>query len=162
MFAATAKVVSGRGRAATAMVEQARALSEIMDREVISGSLNLVVRRPLYLKVSKAVYSSGLHHYWDAMLDGLPVFISRWDGAHSHVVEVFSDKHLRTERHLSDGDAVSLVFSRDIIDRRRSSSLLNLTVWNALWRYREHLAYRDGTYQKLICRVRGADRLCRQ
>lgn len=145
-------VVSGRGMASKLRRDDVTHLSQNLGITLVPGSMNLVCHQPVWLNTTKSIYRNEQgHFYWNAQLNGYPVLVSRWSGSCPvHVLEVYSEEHLRSRFALNDGDAVSIEIPDETVDLDATRSILNRVIWNLVWRGREALAYRDGRYLKAI------------
>ncbi len=143
-------VSSGRGLATEARQDDLKELSELCGIAFVSGSLNLLSKRPVWLVPEYAIYRKGSFIFWEASLGGLPVVIGRWlSGCPAHVFEVFAAQRLRDKLALRDGDGVTLEISRNIVSLDQST-LWAKTVWALFWKFRENQVYSDGKYWKLV------------
>ena len=143
-------VTSGRGLATDARRDDLKELSKLCGIAFVSGSLNLVSKRPVWLVPGSAIYRKGSFIFWEASLGGLPVVIGRWlSGCPAHVFEVFAAQRLRDKLDLHDGDRVILEIPMNIISPDQST-LWAKTIWTLFWKFREGQVYKDGRYWKLI------------
>ena len=143
-------VTSGRGLATDARRDELRQLERLWETTFVSGSLNLLSRKPIWLDPDSAIYRNGLAIFWNASLNGLPVVIGRWlSGCPAHVFEVFAPLRLRDALALRDGDRVILEISKSIVSTAQST-LWAKFVWALFWKFRERQVYRDGRYLRLV------------
>lgn len=147
-----AVVVPGRGIAAKARAPEVEALCRIRSTSLVSGSLNLVSKKPVWLDLNTAFFASehSRHFFWDAWLNGTPVILNRWIGCPVHVFELFAQDRLRVKHNLRDGDEVTLTLPISSISSPNMSCLKNRLVWYLVWRGREKHYYIDGWYTKCL------------
>lgn len=139
-------VVSGRGIAAEGQDNDVAALSDLLGTKLVSGSLNLVARKPLWLNAQAAILTTEEGHlYWRATLDDYPVIINRWQGGcPAHVYEIYADKRLRKKLELNDGDHVCLSLDKSDVDNGKS--FLCVLSWFLTWFLREDMYYKNDKY----------------
>lgn len=137
-------VLSGRGKARGHMNAEYDAFRASTGENLIPGSLNLVLSKPVYLNSKTAVLvSGGARLLWRAELLDLPVWIYRFPHAPLHVIEVLSSVRLRNALGLQDGDTAILYLSGDDIEALSPRQRL---AWNLLWKGRESWYYRKDWY----------------
>lgn len=149
-----AVVVTGRGMAAKLRSSDTTELSKLLGLTLVSGSLNLVAKKPLWLNSKLAVLSTEQGHlYWKATLEGLPVIVNRWKGdCPAHIYEIYADVRLREALNLHDNGKVRLSLDELIVDNHTSKSFLHIISWCLTWRYREKKYYRSNEYLKWVKR----------
>lgn len=149
-FTFYANVTRGRGLASSTRSEDIRIISRSSGKNLKPGSLNLIAHKALYFKKKEVFLKIADHYYWPADIQGVPAYISFWDGSPAHVFEMFSEYHLRSRLNLNDGDRVTVTVDFDFLDWHRTDLLKNRIVWTAAWRYRESWFYTSNAYQRLI------------
>ena len=140
-------VVSGRGMAAELRSKETAELSNQLGTTLVSGSLNLVAKKPLWLDSKSAVFSSDEGHlYWRATLEGLPVIVNRWVDCPAHVFEIYANTRLRETLKLEDGYVVRLALDRGIVNEEKGKSIIYVLTWYLVWFCREKLYYKSDKY----------------
>lgn len=143
-------VLGGRRRAAHARALDVERLSVLTGTQLVSGSLNLISRKAVFLRREEAFLIVGEHAYWKAQINGVPVIVNRWLGCPAHVYEVFASVHLRSTLSLDDASEVCLTLPLAYVDRARTQALGHRLVWFAVWRWRERLFYTGERYLALM------------
>ena len=148
----SAIVVSGRGMATKLRSHEIAELSLLVGTTFVSGSLNLVAKKPLWLDSRIAIYSSNDGHlYWPAFLEGVPVIVNRWKwDCPAHIYEIYANTKLREALKLDDGDEVHLSLDKSILDSKRNRSKVNIISWYLIWFCREKLYYSSNKYLEWI------------
>jgi hypothetical protein len=140
----TGHVISGRGLATKHLSIFAEDIARIVGGSPFPGSLNVILDRPLRLEASEArSLDDGNRLFWSATLNGLPVWLYRWNRAPLHVVEFVSQQYLRDALRLSDRDRVSIVIGSEQVDRITPFSR---AVWALVWLGRRDWAYTNDRY----------------
>jgi SAM-dependent methyltransferase len=156
-FEFVGEVWFGRGRAASHIRENSAELLDKTKEQFVEGSLNLILNQPLRFAIENALeFDDGKRLLWPASLNGLPVWVYRWQHAPLHVVELLSKLHLRTELGLSDGDLVKVSTKRTNVG---NVSPVGRLVWNLCWVGRRKWCYTNDRYYfrtKRWCRELGA------
>lgn len=156
-FEFVGEVWPGRGRAASHVRENRAELLDKTKEQFVEGSLNLILRQPLMFATKNALkFDDGRRLLWPAALNGLPVWIYRWQNAPLHVVEVLSRVHLRKGLGLRDGDLVKISTKRNNV---AIVSPVGRLVWNLCWLGRRDWCYTNDRYYfrtKPWCRELGA------
>lgn len=141
------RVSSGRGAASPGLARASALYEELLGRPPVPGTLNIVLDEPVELSATRAVLSvDGSQYSWRASLNGSPCLAHRWRACPLHIIEVVSDRRLRADDGIRDGDHVQLALARDLIV---SLPLVRLVAWALLWRFRERLFYTSNRYTKL-------------
>ncbi len=138
----TGVIVKGRGRASTSLQKLYPELRRITGREIVPGSLNLVLREPVKLDPGQCILEGRIgkleRFFWQARVNGRIVYVYRWRGAPLHVMEILSDVYLREAFGLESGDALTIdISSRSILPLSDEGHLF----WKALWMHREESFY---------------------
>ena len=134
-----AKVTSGRGIARAHIAQSSAEIESLTAGRPVSGTLNLLLRRPLLLSHGSALaFDHGRRFLWPARLNDYPIWLYRWQNAPVHVVECVSPVILREQLGLSDGDAVGISVRMADLEPMSVSAWL---VWAALWWGRREWAY---------------------
>jgi hypothetical protein len=134
-------VSAGRGRATCHIGEISGDLEAILGAPPAPGTLNVVLGRPVEFDPDKAVATPGNRYFWRIEMNGFPCLAYRWGSCPLHIIEVVSDRHLRTELLLSDGAAVVVT-----LEHARPIPLKRLLAWAALWGFRQRLYYTSDRY----------------
>jgi hypothetical protein len=125
--------------------------------QFVEGSLNLILKQPLMFANENALkFDDGRRLLWPASLNGLPVWIYRWQHAPLHVVELLSRVHLRQGLGLVDGDLVKVSTKGTNV---AIVSPVGRLVWNLCWLGRREWCYTNDRYYfrtKRWCRELGA------
>jgi len=99
--------------------------------DLFPGSLNVALKRPLRMNEVVARRFKGRHGLiWPASLNGMPVWVYRWQYAPLHVLEVLSTAHLRDSLSLADGDPVTIRINREQVD---TVGWLGAWTWLLVW-----------------------------
>lgn len=118
---------------------------------LIKGSLNLITKKPIWLRSDAAFISKGIHHFFHARISGYPVVIDRWSfRCPVHTFEIYAEEHLRCKFSLRDGDRVDIEIDDAFIDQENTSNWYKRILWYAVWRGRETWLYPDGLYRRLV------------
>ena len=137
-------VLSGRGKAREHLEAEYDAFHEATGENLIPGSLNLILSKPVLLNLKTALLvSNGTRLLWRAELVDQPVWIYRFPHAPLHVVEVLSSVRLRDALGLEDGDTVTLHVPQVDAD---ALSLRRRLAWHFLWKGRGSWAYHKDWY----------------
>ena len=155
MVNVSAIVVSGRGMAADTRTDEVATLSKQLNTSLVSGSLNLVAKKPLWLDEKSAIYTTNQGHmYWEATLNGLPVLVNRWKGdCPAHIYEIYANTKLRTALKLKDGAVVHLDLNRITVDMATSKNIKHIVTWYLIWFCRETFYYTNNKYLAWIKRA---------
>jgi hypothetical protein len=146
------QVTSGRGWATRDLKLLENELDAVVGGPLSPGSLNVVLGRPLRLQNNAAFnFDRERRMLWPACLNGLDVWVYRWNECPFHVVEIISAFKLRDRLKLRDGDPVVLQLSDEKIASIRP---LELFVWAILWLGRRNWYYTNRKYYN-FCRILG-------
>ena len=139
MIAVTGAVLSGRGQARKHIEAQHAAFREALGEDLIPGSLNLVLSRPVFFNLDRAIsLANGNRLLWKARLSNQDVWAYRWPDAPLHVVEVLSSIHFRKTFGIKDGDRMPIHFSDcDVLQL----SVRQKIAWWLVWAGRKSWAY---------------------
>ena len=138
------QVTSGRGKATADLLSLRDDLLPIVNELLCPGSLNVLLNRPVRLRDSAAsAFDGGRRMLWRASLNGIDIWVYRWEGAPLHVAEVLSSVHLRQRLDLKDGDEINLRLSSDLI---AAITPLGVLTWIALWIGRRSWFYSSNSY----------------
>ncbi len=141
-------VCSGRGRAKSHVARFESGLSEIAGVKVVHGSLNLVLDRPIRLNEETAIFVDNRKKMlWPGVMEGLPIYVCRWANAPLHIMEVLSEKHLRSTLHLKDGDNVAIELHDCHLD---STNIIERVTWILIWAGRRQWHYSNDAYAALV------------
>lgn len=152
-------VIGGRGKAGRFLGDDRSTVEEQLGEQVYEGSLNLVLRRPIELRVSHAVLlDGGLRPFWPASVSGISVWIYRPPGAPEHIVELVADRHLRSALNLRDGDQLTVRAREDDV---APVPLRRLVIWALVWLGRRKWYYTSDFYLARVGSVRRALRALR-
>jgi hypothetical protein len=159
----TGTVTQGRGHARKNIARNARSIREALGAPVIEGSLNIVLARPTLFsnQTAKRIrFDQGSPRLdWPAKLNGIDVWINRWESAPLHVIELLSSVHLRETLQLSDGDRVQIeVREQDVTPIPTVGRL----TWLLFWSGRKRWSYTNDLYTESVqrwCRRFGATQL---
>lgn len=138
------RIVPGRGIAAGIINRFSDDLESILGHKIYLGSLNVLLNNPLLFNDSRALrFDNDYRLIWPGRLNGLKVWIYRWESAPLHVVEVLSDYKLRDRLSLRDGEQITLA-----VDRRDTIKVPwpGRVIWNLCWRGRGIWAYKSPFY----------------
>lgn len=148
------RVTSGYGHATFHIRDNARKIRSALGERLVEGSLNIVLKHPLMFRRDSAIqirfhrgWSPQL--YWRGRLNGIDVWLYRWDDIPLHIVEVVSAVYLRKHLNLSDGDEVRIAVRK--CDVGRVSSVGRLT-WLLFWLGRKRWSFTKYTYWKMAQR----------
>lgn len=137
-------IISGRGKASYHLLESFDELKSITNETLVPGSLNVVLKRPVWLAPERAMPFAGGHRMlWRGWLDGIPVWLYRWSAAPLHVVEILSSIHLRSALNLRDGMRVRIKLDADQV---RPIPWLARAAWAVIWSDRRTWSYTNDTY----------------
>lgn len=140
----SAKVISGRGLA----TKQLSLIKELKEYELISGSLNLLIDKPVNFDEAECVISTSdvtRRYFWNAKINDIDVILYRWRGSRLHTVEVLASVRLRTHLGLHDEDYVKVEVSNNILRPIRARDLI---LYKLLWSMgRESWPYKSELYQ---------------
>lgn len=138
------QVISGRGNAASHLRNSAAELKKIAGADLVEGSLNILLKRPLKLANGRAAkFDHGHRLLWKAYLNGKPVWLYRWQHAPLHVIEVLSPINFRKTYGLHDGDKVIIQPEMLAVEAIPRFSIL---VWSLLWMGRRAWCYTHDRY----------------
>lgn len=141
-------VISGRGEASFRLKEAAAELKSITHEALFPGSLNVVLRRPIWLEPDQAIpFADGRWMLWRGWLDGIPVWLFRWSVAPLHVVEILSSVHLRSMFKLRDGGPVRIKLG---VDQLRPIHWLGRIAWTVIWSGRKTWSYTNDAYYYFV------------
>jgi hypothetical protein len=140
-------VTSGRGVATSNIRRNVEAIRNALGVTVVEGSLNLLLKHPVMLANDTAIpvfFDTGAPRLeWRGKLNGVDVWLSRWQTAPLHIVELLSTVHLRRHLHLSDGDDVQIEVRK--CDVAHISNVGRLT-WSLFWLGRTDWFYKHNSY----------------
>lgn len=138
------RVVRGRGQGAVHMDHFAPEIHAITGRTIFPGSLNVILNGPVRLNSNVAkTFDSGFRMLWPASLNGVDVWVYRWQHTALHVVEILAPNRLRSQLLLEDGTPVTLRIEADAVGR---ISLTGYATWAALWLARGSWPYTKTGY----------------
>lgn len=141
-------VMSGRGQASLRLVDSAAELRSITGEELVPGSLNVVLDRPVWLAPERAIaFADGRWLLWRGWLNGSPVWLFRWSIAPLHVIEVLSSIHLRSAFNLRDGQQVTIKLD---IDQLHPIPWLARAAWALIWSGRKTWSYTNDAYYYFV------------
>jgi CTP-dependent riboflavin kinase len=140
------RVASGRGRASSYVAKHTAKIREALGEHIVAGSLNIILKRPVMLREETAIktcFDGLLRLHWPGRLNGVDVWLQRWDSAPLHIMEPFCAVHLRTHLNLRDGDEVAIeARKRDVIP----ISNVQRVAWMLLWSGRRQWHYTNARY----------------
>jgi hypothetical protein len=103
------RVFSGSNVSDAIVSDCADAIAHATGAHVVPGTLNVWLDGPIALDNRQAVQLDKPRlSFWPAAIDGLPVWIQRYDRGVLHVCELVADRRLRAALDLRDGDRVTL------------------------------------------------------
>jgi hypothetical protein len=138
------QVTSGRGMASGELLSLENELLAIVGKPLCPGSLNVILKHPLRLRDETGFsFDRGHRSIWRASLNGVDVWIYRWQLAPLHIVEIICGVNLRKRFNLQDGDRISLQVSDNQIEE---IGLLSRFVWAAIWMGRRQWTYTNREY----------------
>lgn len=142
------QVRPGRGIAASQVRENAKELASVTGENLIEGSLNIILKRPLmFINKNSIKFNHGQSLLWPASLNGIRVWLYRWSVAPPHVVELLSTVRLREALALNDDDKVIIEMQMaDVGSISRAGKL----VWNLCWLGRQNWYYTSDSYYSYI------------
>lgn len=109
-------VVSGSAKASRKMPKYREELREITGLELVPGTLNIRLTRPVRLDPPISWKGWGYPaQLCPALFLGHESFIYRYQGMPPHRIEILTDVHLRTLYGLIDGDEVATQVSREFL-----------------------------------------------
>lgn len=139
-------VISGRGNAASLISVSSHELEAKLGENLVKGSLNIVLRRPIKLNPENAiVFGDGSRLLWPASIGDCPVWVFRWRHSPLHILEVLSAVHLRTTLGLVDGDGVTVEVRRTDV---ALMSLESKLAWGLFWIGRQNWYYTGDKYKE--------------
>lgn len=137
-------VVSGRGLARKHISNEYAEFKEALGEDIVHGSLNVILDRPVMLNPSSArICSGGTRMLWPAAIDGVPAWIYRFSQAPLHVIELLSPIHLRSALNLEDGSPVVTSVSPSHMLALNGRQKL---AWHAIWKGRAKWFYHNDGY----------------
>lgn len=143
-FTFIGQVRSGRGVAALHIRENAKELKDAIGENLIEGSLNLVLRHPLIFINENAIkFDHDNRFLWPAYLNGIQVWLYRWQHTPLHIVELLSTVHLRKTLNLRDGDKIKVEMRKADVGVVPNVGKL---AWNLCWLGRWHWYYTNDSY----------------
>lgn len=143
------EIVKGNGRS----LEDLDELINKIGIKLYPGSLNLVLKDPIFLEVNQSdiVFGNNNNRYiWKAKIKDFPeiecVYVYRWNGSPLHIIEVISDEMIR--QHLKKEQKLLTVE----IDKKslRPLSWFGKIIWKFTWYKRENWYYKNKWYRKNI------------
>lgn len=145
------RVISGRGLASLHLAEHKSELQDLTGTTLSAGSLNVVLRRPLGLRRSTAVsIDEGRRRFWQASVAGTTVWIYRYGGIPTHIIELVAAQNLRTALGLQDGDEIQVSLrSEDVVP----VSVSHLLAWSVFWLGRRNRYYTSDGYASRVATV---------
>ena len=148
------EVTSGRGLATGSLAVAREQMADMLGARPYPGTLNILLRRPVEFCPLRALrpdnYPLGRHSFWRGKVLGRNCLLFRWPFCPLHVVEVISDRHLRSAFNITDGTKVLIN-----CDDAAPVGFVNNICWTLLWAGRRRNAYTSETYQRhLWSRVR--------
>jgi hypothetical protein len=157
------RVTSGRGVSTANVGRNAGRIHDALGTTVVEGSLNILLKRPVMLANETAIpmrFDRGqLRLDWPGRLNGIDVWVHRWQTAPLHVVELLSAVHLRTHLNLSNGDEVQIEMRQRDVERL---SVVGWLTWILFWSGRKSRTFRrdaDCAQAHRWCRRFGASQL---
>jgi hypothetical protein len=142
------QVTSGRGLGTSNIGRNAAQIRDAIGVAVVEGSLNILLNRPVMFANDTAIrmhFDKGEPRLdWPGKLNGIDVWVHRWQSAPLHIVELLSAVHLRSHLKLSNGDKVQIEVRK--CDVERIATVGRLT-WALFWLGRKswtYLSRRDG------------------
>lgn len=144
-------VVSGRGLGRGEVARLSENIEEATGLKPFPGSLNIVLRQPLLLRVDRAAAVSPCRRYfWWAELNGLRCLAYRFPGCPLHVVEFVSDMQIRDALSLKDNDPVTIVMDRSAVADISPGQWI---AWASLWKFDGQLFYASDRYWRQTKRI---------
>lgn len=127
-------VFSGSNVSGALMTERAREIAQATGTAVLPGTLNVWLSRPVALDNRRAAHLDKPRlAFWPADLNGVPVWVQRYDRSVLHVAELVADRRLRTALSLTDGDRVTLTLDPGLLVPIPTVGRL---AWALFWRGR--------------------------
>ncbi|MDN5926844.1 MAG: hypothetical protein L0I29_07205 [Hyphomicrobiales bacterium] len=137
-------VRSGRGRAAAELAVHMEEIEEITGQNIVPGSLNVILDRPVRFKESEAaVFDNGFRMLWPAEMGGVAVWIYRWRHTALHVAEVISSQRLRDILHICNNSEVIINIDECHIDQ---IDWMQSLAWAIVWAGRRDWCYTNDRY----------------
>lgn len=144
-------VVSGRGMGRKEMTRLSGSIEEATGVKPFPGSLNVVFRQPLLLRVERTTTVSACRRYfWWAEINGLRCLAYRFPGCPLHVVEFVSDMRIRDALSLKDNDPVTVVMDQSTV---ADISSIRWIAWASLWKFDGQLFYTSDRYCRQTRRI---------
>ncbi len=140
------KIISGRSNAKEQVADWNTYFYEILGKRFYPGSLNIVMKEPLFLDTNKAIKFADNRYLWVGMVDSEPVYIYRWSSCPLHVIELFSEIKLRDYLKLNDGETVCIKIPYEFVSQ---SMVIKSIAWGVLWKKREAWYYANQYYFNL-------------
>ena len=143
-------VASGRGQSTTHIRIHSAELKEKLGQDLVEGSLNVILNRPVKLVAERAiVFDGGKRLLWPATIEGQCGWALRWVRAPLHVVEFVAPVHLRRLLDLKDGTPVRIgIRAGDVAPLGTVSHI----AWFMIWAGRRHWFYSGDTYKEFAKR----------
>ncbi len=131
----TGRVASGAGIAASVFDKAREDLTGYFGAPPHSGTLNILLRRPLLLRPEAAIPFAASpvlrgHGAWPVRLLGHPGLLVRWAWCPLHIAEIVSPAGFRAACGLDDGARVALELDDRIVARLPARGLI---AWTAMW-----------------------------
>jgi len=143
-------VASGRGQSTTYIRIHSAELKEKLGQDLVEGSLNVILNRPVKLAAENAiVFDGGKRLLWPATIEGQRGWAFRWVRAPLHVLEFVATVHLRRSLGLKDGTPVRIAIrAEDVVPL----SAVSHFAWFMVWAGRRHWFYNGNTYREFAKR----------
>lgn len=143
-------VVSGRGQSTTYIRIHSTELKDKLGEDVLEGSLNVVLDRPVKFAADRAIlFDGGRRLLWPATIEGQRGWAFRWVRAPLHVLEFVATVHLRRSLGLNDGSRVRIGIRPEDVAPLRAPGRL---AWFVIWAGRRHWFYNGNTYREFAKR----------
>lgn len=124
------EIISGRGRGGPHIREHAAELKNTTGEDSVEGTLNVVFKRPLMLVNDNAIkFNNGKCLLWLASLNGISVWLYRWQHVPLHTVGLIAAVPLELEQ----ADVRIVPFVRKF-------------VWGLCWLGRQRWCYTSDVY----------------
>jgi len=143
------RVSSGRRKATADIGRHLDQLKAETGHDLIAGTLNLCLTRPVRLDPSSAIRFDKARMLWPARVADVDVWAYRWQGCKLHVLELVADRMLRSHLAVNDGDRVVVTVTPGLVTRLPA---LESAAWVVLWAGRESWYYSGEKYQARVRR----------
>ncbi|UJP64177.1 CTP-dependent riboflavin kinase [Mongoliitalea daihaiensis] len=143
----TGSIVQGRG-IGKSVIEKYQSRFEKEGLEFYPGTLNIILKHPVYLDLKQADFSfDDTWYLFQAKVNNYPCYLLRFPKCPDHILEVVADTRLKSRIEFENEHGVKVDISGNYFLK---ATLKPNIFWRLFWWKRESWFYKGNRYQFLV------------